>query len=65
MQALEDRARTRFRIGGVLMVAGGAVATIGVIRAVMQRRVPREEQPMVDVVPEIGGASVLFTVGWR
>jgi hypothetical protein len=65
MQALEDRARTRFRIGGVLMVAGGAVATIGVVRAVLQRRAPREEQPMVDVVPEIGGASVLFTVGWR
>ena len=65
MQALEDRARTRFRIGGTLLVAGGAVATIGVIRAVLQRRTPREERPMLDVVPEDGGASVLFTVGWR
>lgn len=65
LQALEDRARSRFRIGGVLLVAGGAVATVGVIRAVMQRRTPREEPPMVDVVPEVGGASVLFTVGWR
>ena len=64
MQALEDRARSRFRIGGALMIAGGAVATVGVIRAVMQRRAPSHEQPMVDVVPEVGGASVLFTVGW-
>jgi len=64
MQALEDRARSRFRIGGALMIAGGAVATVGVIRAVMQRRTPRQEQPMLDVVPEVGGASVLFTVGW-
>jgi hypothetical protein len=62
--ALEDRARTRFRIGGALMAVGGAVATLGVIRAVMQRRAPQQEQPMVDVVPEVGGASVLFTVGW-
>jgi hypothetical protein len=61
--ALEKAGKLRTQIGGALMVAGGAALTVGIVRAMIQRREPAEK-PMIDVVPERGGASVIFTLGW-
>jgi hypothetical protein len=61
LQALERAGSLRMKIGGVLAVAGGAVATVGIIRMVMQRRKP----PVLDVQPEAGGASLVLTLGWQ
>lgn len=63
--ALETAGQQRMKIGGVLMVAGGVVGTIGVIRMIVQKRSTRPEEPRFDVVPEAGGASVRFSMGWR
>ncbi len=63
--ALEKAGKQRVQIGGAIAAVGGVVATIGVIRMVVQKRAPRPEEPRLDVVPESGGASVLFTMGWR
>jgi len=62
LQALEKAGSLRMKIGGVLAVAGGAAATIGIIRMVMQRR---SKPPVLDVQPEAGGASVVLTLGWQ
>ncbi len=61
---LERRGQTRSRIGGVLVLAGAAATTIGVVRYVVQRKHAQREN-MIDVVPESGGASVVFTTGFR
>ncbi|MEO8700668.1 MAG: hypothetical protein ABI867_11520 [Kofleriaceae bacterium] len=63
LRAIEQAGKTRTQLGGALVAIGGVVATIGIVRMVMQKRTTYE-QPLVDVVPEQGGASVLFTVGW-
>jgi hypothetical protein len=63
--ALEKAGKLRTQIGGALMIAGGAALAIGAVRAVIQRREVTNEKPMIDIVPERGGASVLFTVGLR
>jgi hypothetical protein len=65
LRALEQAGKSRTQIGGALMAVGGVVTTIGIVRMVMQRRESQTEKPLIDVVPEQGGASVLFTVGWR
>jgi len=62
--ALENAGRKRMQIGGALLAIGGVVGTIGIIRAVIQKR-SGEERPLVDIVPEVGGASVRLTVGFR
>jgi len=62
LQSLENAGSLRMKIGGVLAVAGGAVATVGIIRLVMQRRA---KPPAVDVQPEAGGASLVLTLGFR
>lgn len=59
--ALERAGKTRMQIGGVLMGVGGVVATIGVVRAIVQKN-SRTERTVIDVVPEQGGASVFLTV---
>jgi hypothetical protein len=64
LQALERAGKLRARIGAGLLVAGGAFAAIGVVRAVIQHK-SSPEQPLVDVKPEAGGASVVFTLGLR
>ncbi len=63
--ALEKVGKSRTQVGGVLLAVGGVVATIAIVRMVVQRRRSQPEKPMIDVVPEKGGASVLFTMGWR
>jgi hypothetical protein len=64
LRALEGAARTRLYIGAGLAVAGGTLATIGIVRAVIQKKQPSQEQPLVDVVPENGGASVFLNLRW-
>lgn len=61
LQELERAGSLRMKIGGVLAVAGGAVATVGIIRLVMQRRA---KAPALDVQPEAGGASLVLTLGF-
>ncbi len=61
---LETAGKARVKIGGALTAVGGVVATIGVIRMIAQKK-SRPEQPRIDVVPESGGASVFFTMGWQ
>jgi hypothetical protein len=63
--ALERAGKTRTQIGGVLMVAGGAAMTAGIIRAVLQKRSPAEERTGLEINPEQGGASVSFTWRWK
>jgi hypothetical protein len=62
---LEKAGQQRMKIGGALMAAGGVVGTIGVIRMIAQKKSPKPEEPRFDVVPESGGASVRFSMGWR
>lgn len=64
IRAIERAGKLRMQIGGALMIGGGAVLTVGIVRAMLQRREPSTEKPMIDVVPEKGGASVTFTVGF-
>ncbi|MEO8706216.1 MAG: hypothetical protein ABI867_39665 [Kofleriaceae bacterium] len=64
LQAIEKAGKQRVQIGGVLTAAGGIVATIGIVRMVMQRKTSTE-RPLVDVQPTSGGASVLFTKEWK
>jgi hypothetical protein len=65
LRALETAGRARVQIGGAMLAVGGVVTTVGIIRAIVQKRSPRPEEPRFDVVPESGGASVFFTMGWR
>jgi hypothetical protein len=64
LRGIERAARTRLYVGAGLAIAGGAVATIGIVRAMMQKKQPSHEQPLVDVVPENGGASILLNLRW-
>jgi hypothetical protein len=64
LQSLENAARLRTEIGVGLMLAGGAVAGVGIVRAVLQHRSPTE-RPLVDVAPEKGGASVFLNLRWK
>ncbi len=64
--AMETAGRTRMQIGAGLTALGGVVTTIGVIRMVVQKRQsPEESRLRVDVVPDAGGASVVFSMGWK
>jgi hypothetical protein len=63
--ALERAGKARVAVGIGLMAVGGIVGTVGTIRAVMQHSAPPKDRPVIDVVPEVGGASVLFTKEWR
>ncbi len=63
--AIEKAGTARTQIGYALTAAGAVATTIGVIRMVRQKRASRPEQPRLDVMPESGGASILFTMGWR
>jgi hypothetical protein len=62
---LEKAGQQRMMIGGALVAVGGVVSTIGVIRMIAQKKSPKPEEPRFDVVPESGGASVRFSMGWR
>jgi hypothetical protein len=61
---LERAGKRRVEIGGGLMAIGGLVATVGIVRMVMQRS-SAPEKPLVDVVPTPGGMQVVFTRSWR
>lgn len=65
LAAIEKAGAARTNIGYGLIGVGAVVTTIGVIRMVMQKRAVRPEEPRLDLVPESGGASVLFTMGWQ
>lgn len=62
--ALEKAGKQRVQVGGAMIAVGGVVATIGIVRAIVQKQ-SRTEKPMLDVMPEKGGASVVLTLGWR
>ena len=64
LQGIERAAKLRIYAGTGFAIAGGAVATAGIIRALIQRKAPSQEQPLVDVVPENGGASVFLNLRW-
>lgn len=63
--ALETAGRQRMQIGAGLTAIGGVVTTVGLIRMVVQKRKARPDEPRLDVVPESGGASVMFTMGFK
>jgi hypothetical protein len=58
---IERAGKLRTNIGAGLMVAGGAITTVGIVRMILQKRESRGEH-VIDVVPEKGGASVFFTM---
>jgi hypothetical protein len=62
--AIERVGKRRVEFGGGLLAIGGVAATVGIVRLVMQRQ-SSSERPMVDIVPDKGGATVLLTMGWR
>ncbi|HEU0035513.1 MAG TPA: hypothetical protein VFQ53_33110 [Kofleriaceae bacterium] len=64
LRELENAGKTRTTVGGIMLVAGGAITTYGIIRAISQRHEKRPPAKTIDVVPEAGGASVILTVGW-
>jgi hypothetical protein len=64
LRQLETAGRQRMQIGAGVAALGGVITTIGVVRLVMQKR-SQPEKPMLDVVPENGGAMVTFRMGWR
>lgn len=63
--ALETAGRMRMQIGAGLTALGGLVTTIGVVRMVVQKRRTRPDEPRLEVIPEAGGASVWFSMGWK
>lgn len=63
--AMETAGKARMQIGAGLTALGGVVTTIGIVRMVVQKRQARPEEPRLDVVPESGGASVVFSMGWK
>jgi hypothetical protein len=60
LRAMEEAGKLRARIGAGLLIGGGVITAIGVVRAVVQHKSP--EQPLVDVRPEQGGASAVLTL---
>jgi hypothetical protein len=60
----ESAGRLRANIGVGLAVAGGAVAVVGIVRAVMQKGEVRKESPTLTLAPEQGGASVFYARSW-
>lgn len=62
--ALETAGKQRVQVSGALMAVGGVVATVGVIRAIVQKSSKRET-PLIDVQPTQGGMSVVLSLGWR
>ncbi len=63
--AMENAGRARMQLGAGLTALGGVITTIGVVRMIVQKRRARPEEPRLEVVPEAGGASVVFSMGWK
>lgn len=63
--ALETAGKQRMQIGAGLSAIGGLVTTIGIVRMVVQKRSTRADEPRLDVIPEAGGATVRFSMGWK
>lgn len=63
--ALETAGKQRMQIGAGLSAIGGLVTTIGIVRMVVQKRSARPDEPRLDVIPEAGGATVRFSMGWK
>lgn len=64
--AFERAGKLRMQIGTGLAIAGTAVAVVGVIRAVVQKRDATSvaEAPTIALAPSQGGASLFYTRGW-
>lgn len=62
---LENQGKTRTYVGDALVITGGVVATIGVIRAIVQSSSKRDSTARIDAVPTRGGATVVFTLELR
>ena len=63
--AMENAGRARMQLGAGLTALGGVITTIGVVRMIVQNKRARPEEPRLEVVPEAGGASVVFSMGWK
>jgi hypothetical protein len=69
--ALENAAKLRSRAGVGLVAVGGVALAIGIYRAVKERRsgttnaAPNPTDPVIDIVPEAGGATMWFRMGWK
>lgn len=62
LASLERAGRTRTQVGSVLLLAGGAALSVGVVRAILSRE-PARRAPERDLalVPISGGAALVFT----
>lgn len=63
--ALEETGKSRTQLGAALMIGGGALAAIAVVRAIVQRErvVTTETQAVrLEPVPVTGGAALVLTV---
>jgi hypothetical protein len=66
LTALENKGRTRQRIGGVLTGVGVLALGYGIYRAITEHSAPAHETgAMVSPVPIEGGAAIVVTMGLR
>jgi len=66
LTTLEDRGTLHTRLGVGLIAIGGVALTVGIVRAVLQRKAsPREDERVVNVTPIRGGAAITVTWGMR
>jgi hypothetical protein len=65
LTALEDRGTLHTRLGVGFIVAGGVALGAGIIRAVVQRQSPSQDERVVSVTPLRGGAAITVTWGLR
>jgi hypothetical protein len=65
LTALEDKGQARNRMGIALVATGGVIATIGIVRAIVQSgRSPRDRSAYrIAPVPTDGGMAIVFEVG--
>ena len=59
--AIERAGKLRARIGGALVIAGGLATTYGIVRMFGERKRGARERTSVQLVPERGGASFVFS----
>lgn len=62
LRELERAGQTRTTVGNVFLVGGALAAGAGVVRAILQRRAPREERASLAALPISGGATVVFSL---
>jgi hypothetical protein len=63
LKAIEKAGIQRTQIGAGLVIGGGVIAAIGVVRMIVQKKHAGRERSSITVTPENGGASLVFS--WR